>query len=172
VKLGKWVDGKERAARTPEMAISLLRAMPGAGENVPVPLRFIDREGYQKVIGNREMNARIDAAPVVDVPVDSLVAIQHTVNRKRVEEYIDNGGKVRKGTRHTEHGGVVDTPIVVRCKGISYLFDGHHRTCAQMLRGASLIKARYVDLDAQDAADAAREPGFTIKTSTTEAWAK
>jgi hypothetical protein len=149
VKLGKWVDEGLRAQRTPEMALAMLRAQPGSGSTIPVPLRYISREGYQRVIGNRKMNARIDAAPIQDVPIASLVAIQHTVERKRVEHYIENGGKVRKGTRHTEHGGVVDTPIVVRCGGVSYLFDGHHRTMAAMYLGARLIRARYVDLDAE-----------------------
>lgn len=146
-KIGKWVN--DGGARTPEQAMALLQAMPGAGATLPVPLRYISREGYQEVIGHREMNARIDAAPIREVPIDSLVAIQHTVDRKQVEHYIDNGGKVRRGTTHTGHGGVVDTPIVVRCKGTSYLFDGHHRTVAAKLRGMRTIKARYVDLDAE-----------------------
>lgn len=131
------------------MALSLLSAIPGAGAAIPVQLRFIDRAGYQAVIGNREMNARIDAAPIRSVPVASLVAIQHTVNRARVAEYIENPKLVRKGTKHDEHGGVVDLPIVVRCKGTNYLFDGHHRLTAQQMRGAREIKARYVDLDAE-----------------------
>jgi ParB-like nuclease family protein len=155
VKFGKWVDEGERAARTPEMALALLRAIPGSGETIPVPLRFIDRAGYQKVIGNREMNARIDAAPIHTVPLDSLVAIQHTVLRKQVEHYIETDGRVRRGTKHSDHGGVVDLPIVVRCGGTSYLFDGHHRVTAHKLLGARLVRCRYVDLDASDAADAA-----------------
>ena len=146
-RLGKWVN--EGSARSPEQALALLHAMPGAGATLPVPLRYISREGYQEVIGHREMNARIDQAPIQSVPIASLVAIQHTVDRKRVEHYIENGGKVRAGTKHADHGGVVDTPIVVRCKGTNYAFDGHHRVVAAKLRGMRTIRARYVDLDAE-----------------------
>ena len=149
MKLGKWVDEGERAARSPEMALSLLHAFPAPGGQVAVPLRFVSREGYQKVIGSAAINQRIDEAPIKDVPVDSLVAIQHTVDRARVEEYIRNPNLVRKGTKHKEHGGVVDRPIVVRCKATNYLFDGTHRTTAAKLLGARIIKARFVDLDAE-----------------------
>lgn len=133
------------------MAIELLHAKPAPGGQVQVPLRFVSREGYQQAIGNQEINDRIDAAPIKEVPLDSLVAIQHTVNVKRVEEYIRNPKLVRKGTLHSEHGGVVDKPIVVKCKGTNYLFDGHHRTSAQKFLGARSVRARFVDLDAQPA---------------------
>lgn len=152
-KLGKWVDSGERAQRSPEAAIELLHSRPAPGGLVQVPLRYVPREGYQQAIGNQEINDRIDRAPIQDVPLDSLVAIQHTVNRARVEEYIRNPKLVRKGTKHDDHGGIVDKPIVVRCKGTNYLFDGHHRVSAAKFSAARTVKARMVDLDADPPKD-------------------
>lgn len=143
--LARWASTHKRA-RSPAQARALLEAMPG-GPNVAVPLRFIDRKAYEATIGTRDLNALIDAAPVRDVRVDSLVGIQHTIKKARVLEYIDRPNLRRAGTRDPRHGGLVDLPIVVRKGGISYLHDGHHRTTAAKLLGEPAIKVRFVNLD-------------------------
>jgi hypothetical protein len=142
----KWLDRTSREQRTPEQALSLLRAWPG-GPNVATPLRFVDRKAYEDLIGNRELNALIEAAPVRQVPVASLTAIQHTVNAQRVAQYIQNPALRRRGTRDPVHGGLIDLPIVVHLGGTSYLHDGHHHVTAYKLLGAKLVTVRYVDLD-------------------------
>jgi hypothetical protein len=142
----KWLDRTSRASRTPEQALALLRSWPG-GPNVATPLRFVDRKAYEELVGNRELNALIESAPVIQVPVASLVAIQHTINAERVAQYIQKTNLRRRGMRDPKHGGLVDLPIVVRLGGTSYLHDGHHRLCAAKLLGARLETVRYVDLD-------------------------
>jgi hypothetical protein len=134
-----------------------LRSWPG-GPNVATPLRFVDRKAYEALIGNRELNALIEAAPILQVPVASLVAIQHTINAERVAQYIQKLNLRRRGMRDPVHGGLIDLPIVVHLGdaigysggvvgGTNYLHDGHHRVCAAKLLGARLETVRYVDLD-------------------------
>ncbi len=142
----RWVDRASRAQRSPEQALSLLRAWPG-GPNVANPMRFVDRDAYQKLIGNRELNALIEAAPIVPMPIANLTAIQHTINLERVAQYIQKPNMRRRGLRDPEHGGLIDLPIVVHVGGMSYLHDGHHRVTAEKLLGARLETVRYVDLD-------------------------
>lgn len=142
----RWLDRTSRATRSPQQALALLRSWPG-GPNVATPLRFVDRKVYEDRIGNRELNALIDAAPVEQVPVASLVAIQHTINAERVAQYVQKINLRRRGTRDPRHGGLIDLPIVVRIGGTNYLHDGHHRVTADKLLGARLVTVRYVDLD-------------------------
>lgn len=146
-RTNRWLDRISRTSRTPEQALSLLRSWPG-GPNVATPMRFIDREAYESLMGNRELNALIDAAPTVMVPLANLVAIQHTVNAERVAQYIQNPKLRRRGLRDPVHGGLIDLPIVIRLNGISYIHDGHHRTVASKLLGANYELVRFVDLDA------------------------
>lgn len=110
-------------------------------------MRFIDRDAYEKLIGNRELNALIDAAPIRMVVIANLVAIQHTINADRVAQYILNPKLRRRGLRDPYHGGLIDLPIVIRLVGTSYIHDGHHRTVASKLLGAREERGRFVDLD-------------------------
>jgi hypothetical protein len=142
----RWVDRTSRATRTPEQALSLLRSWPG-GPNVATPMRFIDRKAYEDLVGNRELNGLIDAAPTVQVPIAPLVAIQHTINASRVAEYIRTPKLRRRGLRDPYHGGLIDLPIVIQLRGTRYIHDGHHRTVASKLLGARLETVRFVDLD-------------------------
>lgn len=145
-KLALWMDKQSRAARTVPQALALLRSMPG-GSNIGVPLRYGNKDDYESTISTRELNAKIDAAPIKSVPVSGLVAIQHTVNADRVAQHLEDFGLHGKGARHSVHGGVIDVPIVVQKNGTKYLHDGHHRTTAEILLGGRRIRARYVDLD-------------------------
>jgi hypothetical protein len=142
----RWLDRQSRESRSPESALSLLRAWPG-GPNPATPFRFIDRKAYEDLIGNRELNALIEAAPVVDVPIVSLVAIQHTINAVRVAQYLEKPNMRRRGMRDPVHGGPIDLPICIHLGGVNYLHDGHHRLTADKLLGARLARCRYVDLD-------------------------
>ena len=153
--LAKWADRRGKlSTRTVAQAVELLRAHPG-GLWVGVPFRFLDREkiyaemraafgdGFHGVI-----NDCIDTAPVVDVPIVGLRAIQHTIDRDRVEQYIRTPKLIRRGTRSPTHGGLVDLPIVVVWHGEDALYDGHHRATAEFYRGARTFEARKADLDA------------------------
>lgn len=118
---------------------------------MPSPYRFVDRAEFPEVFEQHaRTNAAIDAAPIEDVPIGSLCSIQHTVERRRVEQYLvdPKSARPRVGQKDKWHGGVIDYPIVVRTHGLNLIFDGHHRTMATMLLGARLVRARVVDFDA------------------------
>jgi hypothetical protein len=141
--LGRWVE--KQGERTAEQALSLLRAQPGAAMAVPLPFR--DRSEVHAKIGDLELNEKIRAAPVKVVSVAGLVAIQHTVDKARVEEYLrDPGMDSRPGAMNPKSGTPVDYPVVVRLGKHRYLWDGNHRAIASILRGAGRVPARYVDL--------------------------
>ena len=142
--LGKWVERK--SARSPEQAIALLRAAAPSVAGA-VPWRFVGREAVHQAIGNRDLNARIASAPVREVPLKSLVGIQHTISPARVEQYIRDP-ELAKGVVNPKTGTPADLPIVVRLGGFDYLWDGNHRACAAFFLGSPSIRARYVDLDA------------------------
>jgi hypothetical protein len=144
--LGRWVDAQ--TARSPAEALALLRAMPG-GPFIGVPLRrFVDRENIHRRIGNADLNRLLDEAPIRAVDVSTLVGIQHTVERSRVEQYLTDPAKTRKLGDKAPGGWLVDIPMVIHSEGTNFLWDGHHRATATMLLGAKLLRARYVDLDA------------------------
>ena len=141
--LGRWVEKK--GERSADQAVALLRAQPGPAMAVPLPFR--DRAEVHAKIGDAELNERIRAAPVKVVPVRNLVAIQHTVDKARVEEYLrDPGMDSRPGAMNPKSGTPVDYPVVIRLGKYLYCWDGNHRTVAAVLRGAGRVPARYVDL--------------------------
>lgn len=115
----------------------------GAAEH---PFPVADRAAYKESVGlsNGELNARIREAPIASVPLAGLVAIQHTVQPARVQEYVDDPLRIP-----SQRGPVpTDVPIVVKTAGVKYIHDGHHRSTARKLSGDTSMAARYVDLDA------------------------
>ena len=155
MRLSKLADQRGRnAQRTPAQAIELLRAQPG-GEWIGHPFPYVEREGVYAEIAKLVsgelvhplINSAIDSAPIRDVPIAKIKSIQHTVSRARVEQYIRDPKMMRRGYKHPDHGGVVDLPIVLLWHGEHVLFDGNHRTAAQMFQGYKLIQCRFVDLD-------------------------
>lgn len=120
-------------------------------KGMKVPLPYVDRDkAYKAHVADGEMKERIKKAPVTDVPIAGLHAIQHSVKRHRVKRYLEHPELQPDGKTSKEHGGPTDLPIVVQRKGLRVVFDGHHRTTAAILRGADQVRARFVDLDDKD----------------------
>jgi hypothetical protein len=109
----------------------------------PFPLAL--RDDVKRGRTNAEINEAIEAAPVERVRLEGLKGIQESVSRRRVASYMRRGWPA-KGTRSEEHGGLVDLPIVVEQRGVKYLWDGHHRCVAALLRGDVDARARVVRL--------------------------
>lgn len=112
----------------------------------PVPFPTVERLAYKAVAGlpDAELNARIRAAPVRDVPLAGLVGIQRTVRPEVVRRYVADPTAPSRMNEHVP----TDLPVVVRAGGVDHLHDGHHRSSAALERGDAAIAARYVDLDA------------------------
>jgi hypothetical protein len=150
VSISRWIA--VHGGRAGQASASLDAAGRDARGRAPVPFTFADKGAYKSRFVNEVINGAIEAAPVVDVPLEGLRAIQHTVDPGHVRAYAEDPGRVAPGTRHDRHGGLVDHPVVLRLGGVSYLHDGHHRATAALLTGRSTIAARLVDLDALGAA--------------------
>lgn len=110
-----------------------------------VPFPSVDHDTYKAGLGlsDKELNARIREAPIEEVPIARLTAIQRTVNDEQLQKYLDD-------PEHApEEDGIVprDLPIVVRKAGTFYIHDGHHRAASDLVRGGSALRARFVDLD-------------------------
>lgn len=144
--LGKWAA--KQGERSPEQAISLLRSYAVGSDTAAVPLPFVDRGFYEQTIGNRELNEKIRQAPIVDIPISCLTAIQHTVRASRVEQYIRDPKLTKAGSMNPKSRTPIDVPVVVKLGGKCFLHDGNHRTVARVLLGCRSIKGRMVDLDA------------------------
>jgi len=115
-----------------------------------VPFRVVDREEYLSKVRGRGLAARVDAAPVEEVPLDSLHAIQKSVNTERLTQHFNGEAAIKPGQRAPGHGMLTDIPVVVRTGGQSYIHDGHHRATVAFLNGSKNLRARVVDLDSSD----------------------
>lgn len=134
-----------------EAARRKLEKMPPAdnGRGVAVPFPYKDRSGYKTnpTRSNTELKQLIESAPVKKIPIAGLHAIQHSVKPQQVLNYVRKPDMVPEGARDPIHGGPIDKPIVVEKAGVRYIYDGHHRITADLLRGKRETEARYVDLD-------------------------
>ncbi len=88
----------------------------------------------------------LETAPLVRVPLASLVATQDDVARLEVARHITHPQLVAPGT--TFRGRFHDKPIVVRYLGVLYIIDGHHRLEAARRKGRDHARVRLADLDA------------------------
>jgi hypothetical protein len=140
MSLAEWA-----AASDVSRARARLDALPDEPRGKRVPLPYADRAPVKKRHDAKQINDAIRAAPVRQVAVEGLHAIQHSVNPDQVLRYL------RDPARASTMPGTVprDVPIVLVDRGKRYLWDGHHRTVARMLEGADSIRARLVDLDAE-----------------------
>lgn len=143
--MGSWAHRKLSAA-TAEKLLAQAPESP-TGHGVAVPFPFENRAAYKAKHTNKEINARIETAPIEDVRLDEIHAIQHSVKPNRVAEYIHHDGGRQLGEKHPAAGTPVDQPIVIVSGGKKYLHDGHHRATAAALRGEKTVKARVVDFD-------------------------
>ena len=140
-------------------ALAELPPYPGKTKHVAHPFGWVDKSFIKDAHPNKEIHAAIERAPVVEVPLASVVGIQHTVTPRTVAEYIKTGGFVPPGTRSPGHGGLIDFPVVIRQGGINALWDGHNRACCFALLGARTMLARLVDFDAEGGADGRGDDG-------------
>jgi hypothetical protein len=146
VSAALWAE-KRGERQLAERALARLGpSSTGKGDQVPFP--FADRKIIKDRHTDAEINAGIKRAPVVDVRLDGLRAIQHSVKPSRVEQYIGNPSLRPPGDLHTRAGTPTDFPVVIRQDGVEYTWDGHHRCTAAKLSGAKTVKARLVDFDA------------------------
>lgn len=129
-------------------ALARLARMPvsDTGNGVSVPFPFRDRAGYKRGNPNYKVNRAIEEAPIVGVRLVGLCAIQKSVFVDRVARYVREPGWLPMGVRHREHGGLVDYPVVVQCRGTRFIHDGHNRLSALWLRGVTGARVRLVVL--------------------------
>ena len=119
---------------------------PGTVQH-PFPVE--SRESYLASIKGAGVFKRAESAPVVRVPLKGLIGVQSTINMERVMQHASDPSKVAPGTRGAHHG-LVDHVVLVKKNGKLFIHDGHHRATAAALRGQMDIKARLVDLDAEE----------------------
>lgn len=91
------------------------------------------------------------AGPVIDHPLEGLIATQKNLYPDRVKQYFD-GREVPEAHDSTGEKSIPwgdGHPIeIVRKDGKNHITDGHHRATAAKLRGDTTIPARVIDLDA------------------------
>lgn len=80
--------------------------------------------------GYHVMRDLVDRAPVINIPVDSLIAFQHGVTKYRVNKYkkIDT-----------------DPIFVARINGGNYILDGTHRASSAWVNHKQNIEAHLVE---------------------------
>ena len=142
-----WAD--KRAMR--DRALVELGRLPDSetGHGAAVPFPFVDRGTYHQGLGNKEINRAIREAPVAEVPLDGLKAIQHSVKKDRVAQYIENPHIMKPGELNPESKTPIDYPVVMERDGVRYIHDGHHRLTAEKLQGKQVGKVRLVKLPDQ-----------------------
>lgn len=118
---------------------------------MPVPWPVASSQEY----GGRVTRGEVRAAPIEEVPLAELVAVQRTVGAGRLAAY--RRGEVPPPTNA---GYPRDLPIVVRCRGKLYVHDGHHRLTASKDAGLATGRARVVAIEPHPLKRwAGREPG-------------
>jgi len=143
MSLGAWAAQRQGEKPAERLLEQMPRSETDHGAKVPLP--FADRKAIKDKHSNKEINKAIAKAPVKKVQIKDLYAIQHSVKPERVREYIRNPETI-PGKRHPEAHTPTDHPVVIRQGGKSYLWDGHHRVTARILRGKTDTNARVVDL--------------------------
>lgn len=144
VKTWAGANAGDDDQRTQTQAATLL---PGMNDGtVRVPFKVVSHDAYKTAIKGKGVAKLISAAPKEVVPIARLHGIQRTVNSERLGQYVR--GEVQATGNESGAGFPKDLPVVVKTGGNLYLHDGHHRATAAHLRGASEIRARFVDLDA------------------------
>jgi hypothetical protein len=147
VSAADWAKRRAGVARAERRLAALPTSETGHGAAVPWP--YVDRKEVHSSHSNEQINARIADAPVEDVPLDSLHAIQHSVKPARVEQYVRDPAMKPPGELHDKARTPTDHPVVIKQGGKNILWDGHHRSTASYLRGDKTIRARVVDFDAE-----------------------
>lgn len=124
----------------------------GGGAPVPWP---VSEAKSRLSVPTEVFDKLVERAPIETVRLDKLVATQPTVDPQEVARFTKSMPNVPKGKRNAR-GMLIDMPTVFRRDGEDRIFDGHHRLAAEMRRGQTEAKVRYVDLDAFRSSDVAR----------------
>lgn len=111
------------------------------------PFRVTDRDAFLKSIEGKNLAEKTHEAPVVSVPMDSIVATQKRVDSERLAGYLTGEVKRTKGQCARGSGALIDVPIAVKMGGTIFLRDGHHRMTAEWFRGSRVANVRLIDLD-------------------------
>lgn len=117
------------------------------GHGAEVPFPFIDRMFIKSRFDNRTINRAIKHAPVVSIPLDGLLSIQHSVKVPHVEHYLDHPDSRSKGHKNPKTGTPDDLPIVIQLDGKRAVWDGNHRLTSLVLLGKKKGEVRFVNLD-------------------------
>jgi hypothetical protein len=148
LSLADWVGASDS---TVEYALARLAGLRHVEHGVEPPTDVFtigDKATYHA--GHEgHLTQEIRNAPIVNIPLQGLRTIQHSVNPARVRQYIDDPDMTPRNRSGAvgAHGGPVDYPIVVQQHGIRWIHDGHHRLSAAALSGDVLAKVRLVTLD-------------------------
>lgn len=122
-------------------ALDRLRAFTGLGD-MPHGLRTSSRLSFP----HREIARRTWLSPLRRVRLSDLLTTQDDVGPEDVERHVRDARLVPVGRRGSS-GANVDHPIVVRMSdGLLYVWDGHHRLAAEVLKGHTEAWVRYVDM--------------------------
>lgn len=88
----------------------------------------------------------LTSAKEQDIPLDKVVATQTAVNPKKLLKFGEDPYLAITSGK-TDLAGNVEVPKAVKIGDEYFLFDGHHRTSAEKLRGAVSIKGRVIDFE-------------------------
>ncbi len=140
----KWAQNEDPMKDVAKRRLDLLPdSVTNHGLRVPLP--FTDRVYYKQDFTDAQINNAIRQAPIKTVPIKGLRAIQHSVQRDRVRQYIDNPN-LAEGKR-SDADTPADFPVVIQYRGDRYIHDGHHRIVADKLQGIKSAAVRLVKLD-------------------------
>lgn len=143
---GNWAEQREAKHSALKKLSKMKESITKHGLAVPFP---VDRsKPYKNGRSNRQINRAIWDAPIVELPLAGLIAIQHSVKGPRVEQYIRDPSLSEYGAKHDAAHTPVDHPIVIQEHGKRYIHDGHHRITAEKLRGKTEGMVRFVNFDA------------------------
>lgn len=130
-------------ATTPEQALARLKSKPTAAREVDGEV--IDdaievTAAWEDDLRADFDEAEIDALPRVSIrlPVEHILATKRWVSRTAVEEFLTEGHD--------------DPPVVVRVAGRNYIWDGHQRFEAALLRGERSIDVELIEVSGEKTA--------------------
>lgn len=136
-----WVDPEKQSLGV----VRLKLESSGSAGSSKVPFQVADKDAYKAMIRGKGIFKRAEMAPIEDVDLGKIKAIQRTVNDERVSQHFE-GRLYPEGTRAPGHGGLIDYPVIVKNGDDYFCHDGHHRCTAAKLHGDKSIRARVVDI--------------------------
>lgn len=142
--LAAWVERKDPKI---QKAMEKIASLKDTDKNhrVRSPFPWTDRAPIKEEFDGEQIKDAIEIASKVNVPIKSIVTVQHSVDPLHVAAYVLNPSDKSKPA---PSGVPVDLPIVLKYKGQLLLWDGNHRTTAHWSLGDKTVKARVADLDA------------------------